>query len=604
MPVWGWSRQRGAAPTMGRAREALSATPRTSSDGAVEEMLAADAEASSDTETIRVVSADEAVRSLQAWATALRQCGDEECEALARLAQTATSGALKDVHGTDGWTPLKVAAYDGRQQMVQALLECGAWRELPTQQPARSEEPPERSLEGCGPHPWLCLFPSPQRRQRQRSSVQMSTATATVTTDPDKFTAAATAVPTAPYLAAQQGHTEVVRQLALFVPPEQPDRRVDVDVASAVGWTPLFIAARHGHVSTCRQLLLLGADPRRRDVDEWTPLHVAVSNNQPDVVRLLVSEGGIVPRYVRAKHSWTPMHSAAQHGHWPMLRLLLELDCDANVETGDGWTPLHSAVKNGHLHVVKELVQSGGAAPDAAKRNGWTALHTAARNNRLAIARWLLQEANASPRRADSHGRSALHVAAANGHAALCRLLAHTEPSLLTMRTRDGATALEVAYEMRHWDLCLYLLRLGAPLASGQRAARMRCHLMHYLVTRWWERARVPLPDMITPEAAASLPPDTDAAIVATVACVRQLVSLGVDVNVRRRSRGNRTPLHTAAAMSHADGVRALMLAVGGGEQGALALEAPLHDAGAAGQTALHLACAQAHTDVGTATVA
>ncbi|MCO5597637.1 hypothetical protein L7F22_051718 [Adiantum nelumboides] len=124
-----------------------------------------------------------------------------------------------------------------------------------------------------------------------------------------------------------------------------------------------------------------------RNDDSRTPLHVAASSGQAEIVRFLC---GISD----------PSHSIV------------------NVGDEEGWTALHSAVSSGHLSIVEILLQAG-ADVSSVTNGGRTALHYAASKGRLKLAEVLIaHESNVNEK--DQFGCTPLHRAASAGHSNVC----------------------------------------------------------------------------------------------------------------------------------------------------------------------------------------
>lgn len=83
---------------------------------------------------------------------------------------------------------------------------------------------------------------------------------------------------TALSLAAQKGHTDVVRRLI------QGGGEVNQP-----GWSAILYAAMEGHVDTVKLLLEKGANPDSRAPSQLTPLMIASRNGHIDVVRVLLA---------------------------------------------------------------------------------------------------------------------------------------------------------------------------------------------------------------------------------------------------------------------------------------------------------------------------
>ncbi|XP_048469739.1 ankyrin repeat and SOCS box protein 6 [Rhincodon typus] len=93
----------------------------------------------------------------------------------------------------------------------------------------------------------------------------------------------------------------------------------------------LLKVSEAGLVTAAEKLLLRGADLNFEDpVTYYTPLHVAVLHNQPDVVELLVRHGADVNKRDRV-HSSSPLDLASEEvERLPCLQRLLDLGANVN----------------------------------------------------------------------------------------------------------------------------------------------------------------------------------------------------------------------------------------------------------------------------------
>src|SRR5262245_55817605 len=83
-----------------------------------------------------------------------------------------------------------------------------------------------------------------------------------------------------------------------------------------------------------------------------------------------------------------PLTAAAAAGRLDVVKLLLDLGADANLNDDYGEPPLIAAVGKGHLDVVKALLD-GGAKVNLQKAGGYTAIGEAARAGHLRIVQEL-----------------------------------------------------------------------------------------------------------------------------------------------------------------------------------------------------------------------
>jgi hypothetical protein len=95
------------------------------------------------------------------------------------------------------------------------------------------------------------------------------------------------------YIAAQNGHSDVVRMLV--------DTGADVNQAKTDdGSTPLLMAVQEGHVDVVRMLVDAGANVCTARVDGVTPLSVAMHHRHTAIADILRAGGALVEQV----HHW------------------------------------------------------------------------------------------------------------------------------------------------------------------------------------------------------------------------------------------------------------------------------------------------------------
>jgi len=159
------------------------------------------------------------------------------------------------------YTPLYIAARDGRDEIAAILLDAGA-----------------------EPQGTLAIHQSAGRGNAFLVDRMLQTGE-----DPDAQTPAGE---TALGLAARNGHVSTVRLLL--------DKGADPNHSSDDGGTPLHAAAFDGHVSIVELPLDSGADPNARSESGWRPIHAAAYSGHAEVVLLLVQRGA-TPELVPAR---------------------------------------------------------------------------------------------------------------------------------------------------------------------------------------------------------------------------------------------------------------------------------------------------------------
>ncbi|XP_075041183.1 ankyrin repeat and SOCS box protein 6 [Mixophyes fleayi] len=129
----------------------------------------------------------------------------------------------------------------------------------------------------------------------------------------------------------------------------------------------LLKVAELGFVHAAEILLQYGADLSFEDpVTYYTPLHIAVLRNQPDMVELLVQSGADINKRDRI-HESSPLDLASEEPErLPCLQRLLELGADVNAADRNGKTALLHALASSdgvQIHNTENirLLLEGGA---------------------------------------------------------------------------------------------------------------------------------------------------------------------------------------------------------------------------------------------------
>lgn len=151
------------------------------------------------------------------------------------------------------------------------------------------------------------------------------------------------------------------------------------------GWYPrraaeqssLFHASGSGNIEMLRKLLARGGNPDEIGVVGWTPLMIAVAQQQHDAAKILLQEGAN-PNVVNTMGR-TPLMFAAKYGNLALVEMLLDAGADPNLR-GFASEPSALAVAGeiGSLEIVRILLKVG-ADPMLADFDGVLPLQLAER---------------------------------------------------------------------------------------------------------------------------------------------------------------------------------------------------------------------------------
>lgn len=268
--------------------------------------------------------------------------------------------------------------------------------------------------------------------------------------------------------AASMGHAVCVRYLLA--------RGAMVDPVKKADWTPLMMACTRKNLEVIKDLIESGANPTLKNKDGWNCFHIACREGDPEIILyLLQASPGIWD--VKSKVKRTPLHTAAMHGCTEAVEVLLER-CAYGSDAKDscGVTAFMDAVQHGHIKIAKLLLHRHGANFSAADALGAQSLHRAAVTAQDKAIHFLVMELGVNVNeRATDMKLTALHYAAKEGHS-------RTIETLLTLgsdvRAKDfkGRSALHMACAGQHAKCIRVLVDAGisdSPDNTGTLASQL-----------------------------------------------------------------------------------------------------------------------------------
>ncbi|NXE54733.1 ANR16 protein, partial [Casuarius casuarius] len=240
---------------------------------------------------------------------------------------------------------------------------------------------------------------------------------------------------------------------------------------------PLHEAAAAGRAACVLYLLQKGASVDCLKKADWTPLMMACTRQNLEVIQHLVEHGA--NPMLKNKDGWNCFHIASREGHLPVLQYLLAVSPGCwDTESTIKRTPLHTAGKEGPVtarHMGREECQY---KPDSRDNCGVTPFMDAIQNGHVNIARLLLEKHQACPSAADAMGAQSLHLAAVTAQDGAIRFLV----SELGVDVNERATALQLtalhyAAKEGHARTIETLLSLGADVHAKDGKSRSALHV-------------------------------------------------------------------------------------------------------------------------------
>lgn len=162
------------------------------------------------------------------------------------------------------------------------------------------------------------------------------------------------------HVACQFGNTKAVE---LMLGYKSGSLKAMIEARTTQLWTPLWLAARNGHLEIIKILLEHGAAETIAAVNDQgkTALWVASKYGHTDIVRELLHRGAEETIAITCMDGDTALWMASHHGHTDVVKLLLDHGAASIIEVADAnkETPLHTASRKGYLEIVDLLLDYG-----------------------------------------------------------------------------------------------------------------------------------------------------------------------------------------------------------------------------------------------------
>lgn len=306
-----------------------------------------------------------------------------------------------NVQNDKGDTPLHIAARWGYEGIMEVLLENGASTLIHN----RAKETPlhcalnskilsllerkhnDSSIRESG-------FESPSRSPQpsdcssRRSSVSSTSSLSVEATPPETERTRHKEVEKL-LRAVADGDVEMVRYLLEWLDEEPEEEEVAVPVKTELCHPLCQCSSCEPTQKKTAHLQPGGLGVNSSSADGFTPLHVAALHGHSALVSLFTRHGANIN--ARNNQSATPLHLACQNSHIQAVSALLECNAKLNKKDNYGNTALIHACLKGNLEIATVLLESG-ALVNLANNHGNTGLHEAVRGRHVQLVELLLHK--------------------------------------------------------------------------------------------------------------------------------------------------------------------------------------------------------------------
>lgn len=314
---------------------------------------------------------------------------------------------------------------------------------------------------------------------------------------------------------------------------------IDVNATDNAGRTPLHLAIEQKNAAVAEKLLSLGADPVARDASIATPLHYAARSGDASCADLLLAIDKVrahVNDYKTYQEGWTPLMIAVVENNAELVAKIASVGGDANKTDNQNRNALFLAAEYGSLTAAKTLLDHGADAGKSAEST----------SNRSSMVHWvnaknyaemmlLLHQAGIDLNARDGSGQTALHKACDSFDKEKIRVLI------------DLGANPDIANEFGKRPLDLLIDHYGYEMHQGDDMVALLLK----------NRANPGL----SPSPSVRSAPLHVAASAGRTETVKLLLKHNAEVNVTERSEGGMTPFLLACEYGHAAAAQALLAA-------------------------------------------
>jgi len=237
------------------------------------------------------------------------------------------------------------------------------------------------------------------------------------------------------------------------------DYEVNIDIADENRKTLLMKASINGYISILKRLIEEKIN-LNFEIDNYTPLMVAIEGQQLEAMDILIKNGANVNfKNIPNKTALIfAIHQPRNEDQIEIIKMLIKNNANLNDCDENGYTPLMLAIHFEKFDIAKLLIESG-ADVNMENIEGATALMFAVSKTDNDIVQLLINsKANVNHSNLNTFP---LLIAAANKSAEILRLLLDYNVDI-NQQTQDGYTALMIATEEENTEAIKLLIENGA----------------------------------------------------------------------------------------------------------------------------------------------
>jgi ankyrin repeat protein len=262
------------------------------------------------------------------------------------------------------------------------------------------------------------------------------------------------------HLAAFYGHEKIA---ALFIKYGSNVNQMVCNDKNEI--SPLHIAAEKGN-AVVGVLLEKSAKTESVTKEGFTPLHLAVINNNFESVKLLIKHKADINAIAKEKFVHTPLSIAIEKGNAQMVSLLISLGADTTIPLVKNISNLAYAALKGNLEICEILIKHGSDVNKPASHNIIPLHHAIFGENQNIVALFLKNNASIEAYN-DTDGMNALHIAVAHNEIEMAKLILDKGADVNVLsKGHKKATPLHYAVVCGNIEMASLLIAHGAQVSK------------------------------------------------------------------------------------------------------------------------------------------
>ncbi len=225
----------------------------------------------------------------------------------------------------------------------------------------------------------------------------------------------------------------------------------DLDIQDKDGVTPLFMAVAESNHEVIKMLTNKKANPNIPDNDGDYPLTWAIKNRRSASAKIII-DSDLADLNVQDKDGVTPLFMAVSKSNHEVIKMLTNKKANPNIPDNDGDYPLTWAITTGRMASAKIIIESDLADLNVQDKDGVTPLFRAVAKGAHDVTKMLTNK-KANPNIPDNDGDYPLTWALENDYISSAKIIINSGLVDFSVKNSKGETPLDIAIQINNKEI-------------------------------------------------------------------------------------------------------------------------------------------------------